>query len=102
MATIKPPFTPETAQEKLKFAQAMWNTRNPTQVSKGYTADCIWRNRDLFIQGTDEIVAFLTRKWEKERNYRLRKELFTVGPGDVDPVTGEAKWNKIAVQVRKA
>jgi len=51
MAHIAPPFTKETAQEKLKFAQAMWNTQNPEQVAKGYTPDCIWRNRDKFIQG---------------------------------------------------
>lgn len=98
MATIKPPFTLETAREKMKFAQSMWNTRNPTQVAKGYTPDCIWRNRDLFIRGTDEIVAFLTRKWQKEVNYRLRKELFCFGSGDIDSATGEPKFNKIAVQ----
>lgn len=76
MASIKPPFTLESATEKLKFAQAMWNTRDPSQVSKGYTPDCVWRNRDAFIRGTEQIVDFLTRKWERERSYRLRKELF--------------------------
>jgi len=89
MASLKPPFTAATAHEKLKFAQNMWNTRNPAQVAKGYTPDCIWRNRGLFIKGTDEIVDFLTKKWEKEQDYRLRKELFTFG--------GE-KMEKIAVQ----
>jgi len=86
MAALAPPFTAETAHEKLKFAQGMWNTQDPAKVSKGYTEDCIWRNRDLFINGTDEIIAFLTKKWEKEKNYRLRKELFCF------------QGNKIAVQ----
>ncbi|KAG8857314.1 hypothetical protein FRB96_005801 [Tulasnella sp. 330] len=76
MASIKPPFTLESAKEKLKFAQAMWNTRDPSQVAKGYTADCTWRNRDSFIKGTEQIIGFLSKKWEKERSYRLRKELF--------------------------
>jgi len=79
MASLKPPFTLATAHEKLKFAQAMWNTQNPAQISKGYTAGCIWRNRTSFVRGTDEIIALLTAKWEKERSYRLRKELFCVG-----------------------
>jgi len=61
--------------------------RDPVVVSKAYTPDSIWRNRDCFLQGTDAIVAFLTSKWEKEQGYRLRKELFAW--------TG----NKIAVQV---
>jgi nuclear transport factor 2 (NTF2) superfamily protein len=56
MAALKPPFTIATAHQKVKFAQAMWNTCNPAQVSKGYTSDCIWRNRDRFIKGTDEII----------------------------------------------
>jgi uncharacterized protein len=106
MASLKPPFTAETAHEKLKFAQAMWNTQDPgttylptlsrshsysywpktEKVSKGYTSDCIWRNRDLFIKGSEQIIAFLTAKWEKEKSYRLRKELFTFN------------GNKIAVQ----
>jgi len=79
MASIKPPFTVETAFQKVKFAQKQWNTCGPVTVSKGYTSDCIWRNRNLFIKGTDEIIAFLTAKWNKEKEYRLRKELFAVG-----------------------
>jgi len=89
MASLKPPFDLTTAREKVKLAQQMWNSCNPEQVSKGYTPDCIWRNRTSFIRGTDEIVAFLTKKWEKEKEYRLRKELFALG--------GE-KSDKIAVQ----
>ena len=92
MAALKPPFTIATAHQKVKFAQAMWNTCNPAQVSKGYTSDCIWRNRGQFIKGTDEIIGFLTKKWEKEQEYRLRKELFAVG-GEK-----EGDMNKIAVQ----
>jgi uncharacterized protein len=76
MASLAPPFTRATALQKVKFAQNNWNSCNPVQVSKGYTKNCIWRNRDQFVKGTDEIVRFLTKKWEKEKNYRLRKELF--------------------------
>lgn len=76
MASLRPPFNLKTATEKVKFAQNMWNTRNPAQVSKGYTADSIWRNRSSFIRGTDQIIDLLTNKWEKEQSYRLRKELF--------------------------
>lgn len=71
-----PPFTLETAKIKVKAAQDLWNTRNPQIVKNGYTSDSIWRNRDTFIRGTDEIVQFLTKKWEVENGYRLRKELF--------------------------
>lgn len=76
MADNKPPFTRETAIRKLKFAQAQWNSQDPERIAKGYTPECIWRNRDRFIKGTQEIIDFLTAKWEKEKNYRLRKELF--------------------------
>ncbi|MCJ1423379.1 hypothetical protein MMC29_001262 [Sticta canariensis] len=130
MAHHKPPFTLETAQEKVKASQASWNSqyvhspsliallplgilkipktfppvhkplpltsflpppfvpfdRNPDVTKKGYTEDCIWRNRDHFFRGHAAIVAFLTAKWGCERNYRLRKELFAF------------RENKIAVQ----
>ena len=89
MASLKPPFTAATAHEKVKFAQSMWNTCDPSAVSTGYTPDCIWRNRTTFVKGTDEIISFLTTKWKKEQDYRLRKELFAVG--------GE-KGERIAVQ----
>lgn len=100
-----PPFTAESAHKKVKAAQDVWNTRyvspppiaidpvfrsprhfiyepdtdnrrNPSVVKNAYTPDSIWRNRDTFLQGRDEIVTFLTKKWEKEDGYRLRKELF--------------------------
>lgn len=98
-STDKPPFPPfsaETAQKKVKAAQDLWNTRyrptlsvrirptdsfasnrDPSRVKHGYTFDSIWRNRDTFLQGHDQIVEFLTKKWEKENGYRLRKELFS-------------------------
>ncbi|THY30264.1 DUF1348-domain-containing protein [Aureobasidium pullulans] len=75
----KPPFTQATAQEKVKKAQDLWNAQNPEDVAKAYTPDCIWRNRDHFFSGTDAIIDFLIRKWEKEKEYRLRKELFAFG-----------------------
>jgi len=71
-----PPFTRDTAVQKVKAAQDLWNTRNPSLVKNGYTPDSIWRNRDTFLKGTDEIVEFLTKKWSVENGYRLRKELF--------------------------
>ncbi|KAM0133158.1 hypothetical protein ACHAP3_006087 [Botrytis cinerea] len=71
-----PPFTEETARIKVKAAQDVWNTKNPQVVKNAYTEDSIWRNRDTFIRGQDEIVEFLSKKWAKENGYRLRKELF--------------------------
>ncbi|KAJ3772507.1 hypothetical protein FB446DRAFT_736251 [Lentinula raphanica] len=73
---IRPPFTRETALKKVKAAERAWNTRNPSQVSLAYTPDTIWRNRDTFLQGREEVVKFLTKKWEREHFYILRKELF--------------------------
>ena len=71
-----PPFTRETAVQKVRKAEDNWNTRDPHRVSLGYTEDSVWRNRDLFITGREEIVAFLTAKWEKELDYVLRKSLW--------------------------
>jgi len=71
-----PPFTMETAQEKVRKAEDAWNSKDPISVSKAYTADSEWRNRTQFIKGRDQIVRFLTEKWKKERNYRLKKELW--------------------------
>ncbi len=71
-----PPFTFETATQKVQAAEDAWNTRDPEQVSRGYAIDSQWRNRDLHIVGRDEIVAFLTRKWQIERDYVLRKSLW--------------------------
>ena len=69
-----PPFTEETAQQKIQMAEDAWNSRDPERVSKAYTHDSEWRNRDRFLTGRTEIVQFLTEKWQKELDYRLRKE----------------------------
>jgi nuclear transport factor 2 (NTF2) superfamily protein len=71
-----PPFTFETAVEKVRKAEDAWNTREPS-VALAYTPDSIWRNRAEFLKGREAIVAFLTRKWNRELNYRLIKELWT-------------------------
>jgi hypothetical protein len=71
-----PPFDEETARQKVKAAEDAWNTRDPETVAEAYTEDSEWRNRDEFFKGRDEIVAFLKRKWERELDYRLSKELW--------------------------
>jgi uncharacterized protein len=71
-----PPFTHETALQKVQAAEDAWNTRDPEWVAQAYTLDSVWRNRDLFITGRDEIIAFLTQKWERELDYALRKNLW--------------------------
>lgn len=74
-----PPFTVDTAKEKVRLAEDSWNTRDPEKVAQGYTIDSRWRNRAEFPHGREEIIAFLTRKWERELEYRLIKELWTFG-----------------------
>lgn len=71
-----PPFTRETAIQKVRGAEDGWNSRDPQRVSLAYTPDSRWRNRSEFLVGREEIVAFLTRKWSKELEYRLIKELW--------------------------
>jgi nuclear transport factor 2 (NTF2) superfamily protein len=71
-----PPFTAETARQKVQAAEDAWNTRDPEKVSLAYTEDSVWRNRDRFVTGRAEIVALLTDKWQKELDYALRKELW--------------------------
>ena len=71
-----PPFTAETAAQKVQAAEDAWNTRDPEKVAGAYTVDSIWRNRDRFVSGRDEIVAFLAEKWERELDYALRKSLW--------------------------
>lgn len=71
-----PPFTLETATQKVRLAEDGWNSRDPAKVALAYTVDSRWRNRSEFINGREEIIAFLTKKWEKEGEYRLAKELF--------------------------
>lgn len=69
-----PPFTEETAKQKIQMAEDAWNSKDPERVSKAYTVDSEWRNRNRFIHGREEIVKFLTEKWNKELNYKLKKE----------------------------
>src|SRR5215210_1891255 len=71
-----PPFNEESARQKVKAAQDAWNTRDPEKVSLAYTPDSKWRNRDEFFEGREEIVAFLKRKWARELDYRLEKNLW--------------------------
>ena len=71
-----PPFTEETARAKVQAAEDAWNTRDPEKVAAAYTPDSQWRNRDEFFAGRDAIVAFLRRKWEREGEYALRKDLW--------------------------
>ena len=71
-----PPFTEETALQKVQMAEDAWNSKDPERVSLAYTEDTEWRNRTEFIRGRAEVKAFLARKWEKESGYRLKKELW--------------------------
>ncbi len=73
---ITPPFTPETAARKVRMAEDAWNSRDAERVSRAYTADSVWRNRAEFLQGRAAIRAFLGRKWARELDYRLAKELW--------------------------
>ena len=83
-----PPFTAETAAQKARLAEDGWNSRDPERVSLAYTEDSIWRNRAEFVQGRSEIVGFLARKWARELDYRLIKEVWT--------------WNENGIAVRFA
>lgn len=71
-----PPFTEETARQKVRSADDAWNTRDPSRVAAAYTPDSVWRNRSEFLTGRAQIEAFLVRKWQKELDYALRKELW--------------------------
>lgn len=72
-----PPFTYETARMKVQLAEDLWNTRNPELVCLAYTTDTRWRNRSEFVHGREQVKAFLTGKWKKELDYRLKKELWS-------------------------
>jgi len=69
-----PPFTLESAKEKIQLAEDVWNSQDPNRVALSYTVDSEWRNRHLFINGREEITEFLSGKWKKELNYKLKKE----------------------------
>jgi len=71
-----PPFTAETAAQKVQAAEDAWNTRDPAKVAAAYTVDTVWRNRSEFVRGRAQVEAFLTRKWEREQDYALRKALW--------------------------
>lgn len=73
-----PPFDADSAKTKVRMAEDAWNTRDPQRVSLAYSSDSVWRNRVEFLQGREAIVQFLTRKWAKELDYRLIKEIWSV------------------------
>jgi hypothetical protein len=91
-APIKPPFTLETAKAKVQAAQDTWNSRDPERVALAYTEDSDWRNRDEFFRGRNAIKAFLRRKWAKELDYRLRKELWCWTENRI-AVTFQYEWH---------
>ena len=86
-----PPFTAETARQKVQAAEDAWNTRDPDKVALAYTEDSVWRNRAEFLHGRDEIRAFLRRKWDCELDYRLRKELWSFTDNRIS-VRFEYEW----------
>ena len=79
-----PPFTAETAAQKVQAAEDAWNSRDPQRVAGAYTPDSVWRNRDAFLQGREQIVEFLTAKWEREQDYALRKSLWAFHDNRID------------------
>jgi len=87
-----PPFTSETAAQKVRMAEDGWNSRDPQRVSLVYTPDSRWRNRATFVNGRAEIVSFLTQKWTRERDYRLIKELWACA-GNRIAVRFAYEWN---------
>lgn len=87
-----PPFTFETATQKVQAAEDAWNTRDPERVALAYTEDSEWRNRDEFFSGREAIIAFLTRKWQKEKGYRLKKTLWAF-TGNRIAVRFEYEWH---------
>jgi nuclear transport factor 2 (NTF2) superfamily protein len=87
-----PPFTHETATQKVRMAEDGWNSRDPEKVSLAYTQDSVWRNRSEFLHGREAIVAFLKRKWTRELDYRLIKELWAF-EGDRIAVRFAYEWH---------
>ena len=69
-----PPFSLETAKQKIQLAEDAWNSQNPEKIALAYTVDSEWRNRDTFVNGREEIINFLSKKWQNELNYKLKKE----------------------------
>jgi nuclear transport factor 2 (NTF2) superfamily protein len=97
LSTIRPPFTRESAAAKVQAAEDAWNSRDPGRVSLAYTEDSEWRNRAEFLRGRAEIQAFLTRKWQKELDYRLKKALWTFDDTRI-AVRFEYEWHDAAGQ----
>ena len=96
-APIRPPFTLDTARAKVQAAEDAWNSRDPDRVALAYTEDSEWRNRGEFFKGRDAIRAFLKRKWAKEIDYRLKKELWAFGENRI-AVRFEYEWHDEAGQ----
>ena len=92
-----PPFTEETARAKVKAAENAWNSRDPDVVAKAYTEDSEWRNRDEFFTGREAIKEFLTRKWAKELDYKLMKELWAYSGNHIS-VRFEYEWHDASGQ----
>jgi uncharacterized protein len=92
-----PPFTLETATKKVQAAEDAWNTRDPVRVSLAYTPDTEWRNRADFVNGREQVVQFLTRKWEREHDYRLKKTLWAFTDNRI-AVRFEYEWHDAAGQ----
>ncbi len=87
-----PPFTQESAKEKVQLAENGWNSRDPKKVALAYTIDSEWRNRAEIFSGREKIIEFLTRKWEKELDYRLKKELWCFDANRI-AVTFKYEWH---------
>ena len=94
---IVPPFNEETAKAKVQNAENLWNTRDPEKVVLAYTEDSEWRNRNEFMQGREEIKAFLRRKWNKELDYRLKKTLWGFRENRI-AVSFEYEWHDDSAQ----
>lgn len=92
-----PPFTLKTALQKVQAAEDAWNTKDPEKVSLAYTIDTEWRNRTDFINGREQVKAFLTRKWQKELDYKLKKELWAFRDNKI-AVRFEYEWHDAAGQ----
>ncbi len=87
-----PPFNQQTAEEKVQLAESGWNSKDPIKVASAYTIDCHWRNRSEFFSGRERIIEFLTKKWQKELDYKLRKQLWCYSENRL-AVTFQYEWH---------
>ncbi len=92
-----PPFTAESARQKVQLAEDAWNSKDPVRVSLAYTEDTLWRNRSQFIRGRRQVQEFLQGKWERELDYRLKKELWSFTDNRI-AVRFEYEWHDAAGQ----